>query len=189
MSWQAMDAIDRIPYDACKPLEFRVLTKLANVAAQDGTRAFRSISEMSNELGVSHRSIQRALKALEGDRIIIRGEQRHLAHLRADKRPTVYDINMPKCLDWEGYHADVTPSLDGVTSGVTELSTDPHGVTSGVTTAVVHKELIELTTKRSLSNHRADVTPLCTKGHPIEVVSGSGIGYCAFGCPSGGDAA
>lgn len=177
MSWQAMDAIDRIPYEACKPLEFRVLTKLANVAAQDGSRAYRSIAEMATELKVSQRSIQRALKALEDERFILRGEQRHLAHLRADRRPTVYNINMPKCLDWDAYHGHLTPELDGVT----QLSTPPvetaHGVTNGVTTAVAQgtNRTNYLSTQ---GNHTAHVTPSAGPcGH--ELVDDR---HCILGC-------
>jgi DNA-binding transcriptional ArsR family regulator len=171
-----MDAIDRIPYDACRPLEFRVLTKLANVADQSGCRAFRTIAEVADELGVSHRSIQRALKALEDDRIIIKGDQRHIQHIRPDKRPTVYDINMPKCLQWNAYHQDelilLDPLTSGVTSGVTQLSTTQSGVTSGVTTAVVYKdELIELTRDSSKDNHR------CAAGH--ELIDDR---HCILGC-------
>jgi hypothetical protein len=162
-----MDAIDRVPYDACKPLEYRVLVKLANVAAQDGTRAFRNQEQMADELGVSVRSIQRALKQLEAERLIIRGDQRILSHERADRRPVVYDINMRKCLDWEAYHAEPLVNVDGVTHGVTEISTGAHGVTNDTTTAVAHRELMELTTSTSKGDHTADVTPCAECGDPL----------------------
>jgi hypothetical protein len=160
MSWQACDAVDRIPHAEVKELAFRVLLKLANVAAQDGSRAWRNMHEVAVELGVSYRSVQRAVKDLEYSRLILRGDQSHVAYIRADRRPTVYDLNLPKMVDWEGYHSDPEVELDGVTHGVTPLSTDPpktaHGVTHGVTTVVAHRELRELDNSSTQSNHRSD---------------------------------
>lgn len=163
MSWQACDAVDRIPHAEVKELAFRVLLKLANVAAQDGSRAWRNMHEVAVELGVSYRSVQRAIKDLEYSRLIIRGDQSHVAFIRADRRPTVYDLNLPKMLDWERYNSDLPLMLegatDGVTHGVTPLSTDttdtPHGVTHGVTTAVVQKELREQEISSTQGDHRA----------------------------------
>lgn len=145
-----MAAIDDLPYDATGPLAFRVLTKLANVSAQDGTRAWRLNSEMSNELGVSVRSIQRALRELEEGHLIRRGDQRAVSHWRTDRRPTVYDVVMNHGI------ATITPLDDGVT----EISTGEDGVTNEATTAVVPKELRELTTtKTSRSNQTGRVAP------------------------------
>lgn len=147
-----MDAVDKLPYDICEPLAFRVLVKLANVAAQDGKRSWRSKYEMADELGVSMRSIQRALKELETAGLIIRGDQRAVHHIRADRRPTVYDINM---------HVGeaVQTLIHGETDGETWLSTDLDGETDGETTAVAHKELRELTTSTTQSNQTGDVSP------------------------------
>lgn len=151
-----MDAIDRLPYDACGPIAFRVLTKLANVANERGERAFRHAGAMASELGVSKRSVQRALSELEHARLIIRGDQRFVQHERADRRPTVYDINMRYQAEW----GSETLEIDGVT----RLSTTGHGVTNGVTTAVADKERRELLNSSTQSNHTADVTPCPSRG-------------------------
>lgn len=148
-----MDAVDKLSYDIVKPLAYRVLVKLANVADQTGKRAFRSKWEMADELGVSERSIQRALQELEQLHIIRKGDQKYTAHLRGGYRPTVYDINMSFADDVA--HAGVQPLDDGLsdtleageTRGETEFSTAPGGETRGETTVVVHRELRELTTK------------------------------------------
>ncbi|PYY34109.1 hypothetical protein DEJ16_12700 [Curtobacterium sp. MCJR17_055] len=166
MSWQAMDAIDQLPYDACGPLAFRVLTKLANVAAQDGTRAWRLVYEIADELGVSTRSIQRATQELERANLIRKGDQRAVSHWQGNRRPIVWDIVMhPKSTqaplpvdpDDDEFRGDtVIHSPDDTPSGVTP------GVTPGATTAVAHRELRELReqpTKTPVRNHRADVTP------------------------------
>jgi len=168
MSWQAMDAIDQLPYDVCGPLAFRVLAKLANVAAQDGTRAWRLVYEIAEELGVSARSIQRATQELEGANLIRKGDQRAVSHWQGNRRPVVWDIVMhhqssaqvplPLDVDDDESRGDtVIHSPDDTPTGVTP------GVTPGVTTAVAHRELREpreqLHTKTPVRNHRADVTP------------------------------
>lgn len=141
MSWQATAWADSLPYDAMKPLATRVLFKLANVAAQDGTRAYRSKWEMAHELGVDQRSIQRALRELLATHLILIGDQKVVAHLRGDRRPTVYDCNMRYSIEFAqpelgGFdEAEETPSA-GPDHGETGLSTDDHGETDGETTAV-----------------------------------------------------
>ncbi|HTN57512.1 MAG TPA: helix-turn-helix domain-containing protein [Protaetiibacter sp.] len=79
-----------------KPLAFRVLLKLANVANPEGRNAWRSKHELASELGVDARSIQRALRELEGANLIRRGDQKFVSHIRAGYRPTVYDIVMKR---------------------------------------------------------------------------------------------
>jgi len=123
MSWQACDWMDSLAYDVCGPLASRVLLKLANVANTDGTRAWRSKAEMAHELGVSQRSIQRALKELEHAALIHPGEQEFVHHIRADRRPTVYDLNFRYVAQYSA------PELP-VWNGETELSTGGHGETS-----------------------------------------------------------
>ncbi|MCU1529162.1 MAG: hypothetical protein JWP75_2925 [Frondihabitans sp.] len=165
-----MDAIDHLPYDATSALGFRVLTKLANVAAQDGTRAWRLNSEMSRELGVSVRSIQRALRDLEEADLITRGDQRAVSHWRTDRRPTVYDV--------------VMPSAQAGFDGVTGLSTDPDGVTNGATTVVAQRELRELLNSTTQSNQTEHVTPFShvTGQCPVRGIRGHDFdahsGYC-----------
>ncbi|ONI63917.1 hypothetical protein ALI44B_04635 [Leifsonia sp. ALI-44-B] len=141
MSWQATDWADQLPYDVVKPLATRVLFKLANVAAQDGTRAWRSKYEMAEELGVHQKSIGRALRELQDAHLIRLGDQRAVAHIRADRRPTVYDMEfgwhrmfaqpeIPLPQDEEDEPEEAAPD------GGTELSTGSHGGTHGGTAAV-----------------------------------------------------
>jgi hypothetical protein len=137
MSWQAADWMDSLPYDVMKPLAARVLLKLANVAAQDGTRAYRSTWEVADELGVDRRSIQRALRELEQSELIVKGDQRAVGHIRPDRRPTVYNLNF----GWHTTYAQPELPLpddddDGATDGATPLSTGSYGATNGATTAV-----------------------------------------------------
>jgi hypothetical protein len=187
MSWQAMDAADHVPHSAVKDLEYRVLLKLANVAAQDGTRAWRNMHEVAVELGVSLRSVRRALSGLEAERLIVKGDQAHVSHISGNRRPAVYDLNMEKMLNWDTYHGIESTPLDGftpgVTSGVTTLSTTPvqfgPGVTSGVTTVGHHKELIEQPTKTNKATYGSARERRCAGGH-VEIAD---TRYCIYGDP------
>ena len=148
-----MAAVDELPYEFCTALGFRVLVKLANVAAPDGTRAFRSKTDMARELGVSPRSIQRALVELQECNLIRKGDQRHVTHIVANRRPTVYDLNMrhPNSVQVP------LPETDG--PGETEISTADLGETAGETTAGAHKELDEQLNTSTPGNYRAPVSP------------------------------
>lgn len=104
MSERAMSWANDLPYGVVGPLAYRVLLKLADVATRDGRRAWRSKVELADELQVSPRSVQRAFRELEDTTpdgtqrgaddagLIVAGDQRHVAHIRGDKRPTVYDL-------------------------------------------------------------------------------------------------
>lgn len=191
MSWQASDAIDHLPYDIVGHLAFRVLLKLSNVAAQDGTRAFRSKWEMARELGVSERSIQRALAELEAANCIRKGDQKYTSHIRGGYRPTVYDIVMSRAQGGlpplpDGLEEDTNP---GETRGETEISTGAPGETRGETTAVVHRELRELSTHheeislvpavRAHDAREIELRSRCTAPYPRHEFVG---GICIHGC-------
>lgn len=167
MSWQATDAVDQLPYDVCGPLAFRVLVKLANVADQEGKRAFRSKSAIADELGVSARSVQRAFRELEEGHLVRPGDQRLVSHLPANRRPIVYDIIMRR-----------TGAVQVTLSGETEFSTGdddtPAGETAGETTAVRHKELRELDNSSTQGEYRGGALSCA---HPrIDAT------HCTWGC-------
>jgi len=137
VSWQATDWADSLPHDAVKHLAYRVLVKYANVAAQDGSRAWRNSWEVARELGVAQRSVIRATRELQAADLIRLGDQRAVAHIQGNRRPVVYDLNF----GWHRMYSQPELALpeddeDDLDSGVTQLSTGAPGVTSGVTTAV-----------------------------------------------------
>jgi hypothetical protein len=168
VSWQATAWANDLGYDTLKSyLAFRVLSKLCNNADEHGRRAWRSKAELAAELGVSERSIQRAFKDLEQSFLITRGDQTYVKHIRPDRRPTVYDMNL-------SYKEDSVPTELPI-YGETEISTgEPRGdnrVHDGETTVVAHRTILELpTTKTSRGNHRAPVSPLVPSGY--ELVAG-----------------
>jgi len=184
MSWQATDWADSLPYDAAKQLPFRVLLKYANVAAQDGTRAWRNSWEVANELGVDRRSVIRALRDLQTADLIRPGDQRAVEHIQGNRRPVVYDLNF----GWHRMYSQPEIPLpeeddDAPDSGVTELSTGTPGVTSGVTTAVplgtngtIYNQLKEET--HVLDRAQARNTDALSRGSHSAATASPGYGLC-----------
>lgn len=92
MSWQAYAAVSgkRIGSGTAK----LVLLELANHAKADGTAAWPSKATMAETAECDTKTVQRNLRKLEAAGWIRRGDQQLVAHLRADRRPVVYDIAM-----------------------------------------------------------------------------------------------
>lgn len=144
MSLQAQVWVASLPLDVCGLAEFRVLDKLADHAHRDGRNAWRSVESMAAELRCSKRTVQRALSSLQTLGLIKRGDQHYLDHLRADRRPTVWDLPL---------------DLFGVTTAVTPLPFEPRGD-------------MPVDNSPRGDRHAADgVTPgvaIGTKGEPLE---------------------
>jgi len=111
------------------PISHLVLIGLADHANDDGTAARPSIGKLAEYARCSPRSVQNKLRTLEELGLIVKGDQRAVEHLRADRRPTVYNLDIygvnlvraanngvhEKCL--RGAHCDgtgCTPVPDGV---------------------------------------------------------------------------
>lgn len=159
MSWQASGWAANLPASVCGNIAFRVLVKLADVAQPNGTAAWRHAQEMADELGVSLRSVRRALSDLRELGLIQYGDQQHVAHIRKDRRPTVYDLPLGKSieptLDTPRGDEPVTPHE--VTTTVTSSAPrgDTHGY-HGVTTGVTPNSR----TIQERSNSSTSVTPV-----------------------------
>lgn len=177
MSLEAQVWIAQLPLDVCSIAEYRVLHKLADVAAKDGTRAWRNVSSrngdgMAEELECSARTVQRALRSLEVLGLIERGDQHFVAHIRSDRRPTVWNLPLGRWVK-----AAPTPELDGVTPDVAPpgpVDNPPRGDRSGlhgVTPAVAvgtkgrtSRELPSATTDRAHEHRYREV--LDALGYP-----------------------
>lgn len=188
MSWQASTWADSLPYDLVGHLAYRVLVKLANVSNDKGTIAFRSKSEMAEELGVSQRSIQRALRELESAALIKPGDQSYVRHIRADKRPTVFELNFR----WRTQYSAPELPWPEDESGETERGDrvihnpergDSYGP-SGETTAVAQGTINEQPRDSSRGNHKSDgleqLRARCAP--PFTVHSFDEHGYCVHSC-------
>lgn len=90
------------------PAEGMVLYALADRASDDGTAAWPSMQWIADRACCSRQTVRRHLRAMEERGLIRRGDQNLVSHLRHDKRPVVWDLDLG--LDrLAGYQID-TPS-------------------------------------------------------------------------------
>lgn len=71
-----------------------VLIALADRYNDDTGVCWPSIKTIATEIGVSERTVHKAIKDLEAAGLIERGNPRWVAHLRADRRPIVWTLNL-----------------------------------------------------------------------------------------------
>lgn len=176
MSLESQIWASNLPLDATSYTAFRVLLKLANHSHIDGRNAWRSTRSLADEFGIDKRTVQRALAELKAARLITPGDQLLVAHLRSDRRPTVYDLN----LQWSKSYGEPDEPLDGVTADVTPNEERGDNLTPyGVTTVVAQGTVIEPPINTSQGEYRRGdkfVTPLWMKC-PLN----SRTGYHQFG--------
>lgn len=104
--------------DVDDPIARLILIGLANHGHDDGTEARPSAKTLANYARCSKRTVFRKLKDMEALGVIRRGDQDAVAHIPAQWRPVVYDIN----LDWT---SDTVTSVPSDTGDIT-LVTDSH---------------------------------------------------------------
>lgn len=75
-----------------------ILMKLARHANDDGTGAWPSVSSMARAALCDPETVRRRLRAMKKRGLVAFGDQRHVSHYRADRRPTVYDLLIP--VEW-----------------------------------------------------------------------------------------
>ncbi|QOP64940.1 helix-turn-helix DNA binding domain protein [Arthrobacter phage Brynnie] len=80
--------------DVPDPISHLVLIGLADHADSAGRNARPSVALLSEYARCSPRSVQRKLRTLEDWGLIWQGDQRSVEHLRSDRRPVVYDLNL-----------------------------------------------------------------------------------------------
>lgn len=133
MSIQAMSwVMDDAPVE--NTTEMVVLYVLANHARKDGTCSWPSHATIADNTRCSRRTVIRHIKALEQRGLIYRGDQRHVGHLPADKRPVVWNLNMTMRREMpdDAGCQNVTPQPSGVTSSA---GRGDSGGKSGVTSS------------------------------------------------------
>ena len=99
--------MDEAPVDDARQL--LILYALADHAHDDGTCAWPSQERIAERARCSTRTVRRHMQLLEEQGLIWRGDQQHVAHIRIDRRPIVWDLNLNKT------RAD---KMTGRTSGV-----------------------------------------------------------------------
>lgn len=170
MSLEAFIWVSRLPLDVVPPTAFRVLLLLANHAHSDGRNVWRKKSEIAKELGCSLRTVERAFRDLRIRGLIQHGDQRLTEHLRADRKPVVFDLNFEFGRAYTdaplfpsgpttvvGARADNGPSSVVGSHGPTNLSRPDEIRTNGPTSVVAHRTVIEPSNSSSRGNHRANV--------------------------------
>lgn len=161
--------------DVVGPLAYRVLIKLSNVADAKGERAWRTKADVAHELGRDQRSIQRAFRELEFAALIKPGDQSFVRHIRADRRPTVYDLNF-------AYASTVEqPSIEGFTDAEND---DSHGETPRGDTVIhsPHGETRGVQTGRQLVSH---IEQPINSNNSSTRADHSSDGYSSTTCPTG----
>lgn len=123
-----------LPLNACSAAGYRVLLLLADRVDPIGYTAWPSVVGMAETLECSPRTVQRAIRELVDAGLIRKGDQRHVDHIRPDRRPTVYDLLTPalKSIESRG-DTYVTPPRsrgdrsrrNGVTSAVARTFPEP----------------------------------------------------------------
>ena len=112
------------------PIAHLVLIGLADHAADDGTAARPSVAVLAEYARCSPRSVQRKLRDLEACGLIWKGDQRLVEHIRSDRRPAVYDLNLRGVSVSHAVENGVTGEAErGATLDQTGCHAGPTGVT------------------------------------------------------------
>lgn len=77
-----------------------ILLKLARHADDDGTGTWPAVPTIGRIALCDDKTVKRRLRSLEQRGLIARGDQTRNQHLRRDRRPTVYDVLVPRA--WYG---------------------------------------------------------------------------------------
>ncbi len=92
------------------PIDKLVLLALADYAGDDGKDVYPSVQTIADTVPCDRVTVQRHLRRLEKAGLQLRGDQQAASHLRADRRPAVYDLPLPE----RGVRAQPRPVLRGV---------------------------------------------------------------------------
>jgi hypothetical protein len=75
--------------------EYAILVRMADEADEAGCGVWLATSTIAGDVNVSEKTAQRRLDAMLSRKLIGLGDQRLVAHIRADRRPVVYDLLIP----------------------------------------------------------------------------------------------
>lgn len=118
MSWLAHAWAESAPIADVQ--EFAILTVMAQRANSDGTDAHQSTPTIARAIKCDERTVARRLDALCARGVISLGDQSIVAHIRADRRPKVYDLMIP--YSWYSAHQMTQVNLDRADRGLQPLT-------------------------------------------------------------------
>lgn len=168
MSLEAFIWASKLPLDVVPPTAYRVLVMLANHAHSDGRNVWRNNRDMADQLGCSLRTVERGIRDLKASGLIRPGDQALTKHLRSDRRPVVYDLNLAYGKDYgEPTELEYGPTTDVGANGPTNLSRPDRIRTNGPTTGVAHRTVIEPDNSPTKSKYRRPVTAVGACGHDL----------------------
>lgn len=130
-----------LPLNLVGPTAYRVLLKYADRADEHGRTAWWKARDLAEHFGCDVRTAQRAVRELRDAGLLLEGDQRHVQHLRGDRRPTVYDLAMRPTA---AARFDLGDAADDTTATVTP-SRSRYGKRrpNDTATAVAHRTVIE----------------------------------------------
>lgn len=145
-----------------------VLYVLADHAHADGTSSYPSASTIASKLGVTVRSVQKSLRWLEDGGHIARGDQSLVHHIRSDRRPVVWDLQLTEVAASSGTNQSSHRGGDG-TNATTRRSGDERYEQTGTngTNHSSYKPKTEPTTETTPQTPRPkSLQPECEHGAP-----------------------
>ena len=125
--WFNRHAVEWVLYEAgdVPPHLLAAYMAVASFTGPDGKGAHPSTATVALLIRKADRNAKKDISELKRLKLLLPGDERLVSHIRADRRPNVYDLPMPRGV------ADVTPwRLNGVTQGTARGDAEgPDGVT------------------------------------------------------------
>lgn len=156
MSLKALTwVMEQAPVD--DPTSLLVLYALADRAHDDGTAAWPSQDWIAERARCSDRTVRRVLGKLEKQGVIVKGDPRHVAHIREDRRPTVWNLCM---------HLSRVDKMTGRTPGVERPDTGDQ--TTGRPGSNDRTQLCPTNRPEPSMNHPEPLSPTSVEPSPFD---------------------
>ena len=191
--WLSLPAIRWALDDApdCPAELVATLVAIASYAGLDGRGAYPATDEIARQTRKTRRQARRDIDRLERAGLIMPGDQSLAKHIRADKRPVVYDLAMPRGVTGDP-PSDIKVMPNVVHRGDMWGTTGGHPGHHGGSPVTPEEEVITSEKENplaSLGDARARGAPLPSVKPGSEERCGHGavIGRCApcrFGVPA-----
>ena len=115
------------------PVSLLVLYALADRASDDGSAAYPSQEWIATRARCSVRTVRRKLSELETSGLIRKGNPQYVDHIRKDRRPTVWNLNLQATTTGRSYVPPQNPTTGHRDPGGQNDRADTPGITTGHT--------------------------------------------------------